>query len=130
MGRDALAFAAGLGVFVALYALYWAALAARLDSTALGPTVIGFGYAVPVVAGAVTAYLSRQHQFAKLLLLGLTSAVVLSIINFAGSSLGVGSDFPEASGIPIVAVLSLVVQVPLVIVGGAIVGLWQRSRQA
>ena len=130
MARDRLAFAAGLTVFVALYALYWLVLAVRLDNAALGFAVVCFGYAVPLLAGGVAAYISSQHQFAVLLLLGVTGAVAVSLINFAASSLGARVDFPGASSIPTVAVLSLLVQVPLVLVGGAIVGLWLRSRHA
>ena len=129
MARDTLGFAAGLTVFVALYALYWLVLAVRLDNVALGFAVMCFGYVVPLVAGGVAAYLSQQHQFG-VLLLGVTGALAVSFINFAASSLGARSDFPGASSIPTVAVLSLLVQVPLVLVGGAIVGLWLRSRNA
>jgi len=51
MARDTLAFAIGLAVFVALWALYWLAVAARPQSVALGVAIVCFGYAVPLVAG-------------------------------------------------------------------------------
>lgn len=130
MARDIVAFAVGVAVVVALYALYWAALAMDIDNPRVGITIVGFGYAVPIIAGGVTAWLSKQHQFAALLILGVVAAVLVAIINFVASALGFASDFPGASSISVVAGLSLLVQVPLVLVGGAIVGLWLRSRHA
>ena len=130
MSRDIRAFAVGVALFVALYAIYWLALAVGVNDERLGLAVAGLGYAVPLVAGGATAYLAGSHQFAALLALGVVGAASIGVINFVASALGASSDFPGAASIPLVAALSLFVQVPLVLVGGAIVGLWLRSRHA
>ena len=130
MSRDIRAFVVGVALFVALYAIYWLALEVGVNDGRLGLAVAGLGYAVPLVAGGTTAYLAGSHQFAALLGLGVVGAVSIGVINFVASALGAGSDFPGARSIPLVAALSLLVQVPLVLVGGAIVGLWLRSRHA
>jgi hypothetical protein len=128
--RDIRAFIAGVAVFVALYALYWCALAVGGNELQVGIAIIGFGYAVPLIAGGVTAYLSGGYQFAAVLGLGFAGAGLVATINFVASSFGFSSDFPAAASIPIVAILSLLVQVPLVLIGGAVVRLWLRWRHA
>ena len=131
MDRDVRAFGVGAVVFVALYTIYWVALARVRDVSPLfGHAVLGFAYLVPIVAGGVTALLSQRRQFAPVLALGIASAILVSLINAIGSSLGAPSDFYGFESIPLVAALSLLVQVPLVLVGGAVVGLWQSRKHA
>ncbi len=130
MGRDLRAFVFGLAVFVALYMLYWIALATPLDESPAGHALMGLGYAIPLVAGGVTAYFSGEHQFAAVLSLGVVGSVVIAVINSLASAVGMRVDFPGLTSIPLVAALSLLVQVPLVLLGGAVVGLWLRSRHA
>jgi len=131
MHRDIRAFAVGVAAFVVLYAVYWAGLALALDaSPVFGYAVFGFAYLVPLVAGGVAAALAQRHQFATVLLLGIAGAVLVAVINFIGSSVGIPSDFPGLGSVPLVAALSLLVQVPLVLIGGAIVGVWQRRRHS
>jgi hypothetical protein len=76
-------------------------LGVRLENAAHGIAVMCFGYAVPLVAGGAAAHLSQQHQLAVLLLLGVTGAVALSLINFAASSLGADLTFRELAAFPL-----------------------------
>jgi len=118
MNRDLRAFAIGLAVFTALYAVIF-----------LVP-VYPLYFAIPLIAGGVVAYMSGRRQFAAVLSLGVVGSGVVAVLNFAASALGVPSDFPGASNIPLVAAFALLWQVPLVLVGGAVVGLWLRGRDA
>ncbi len=118
MNRDFRAFAIGLAVFTALYSVF------------LLLPVYPLFFAIPLIAGGVVAYLSGRRQFAAVLSLGVVGSGVVAVLNFAASAIGLPSDFPGASSIPLVAALSLLYQVPLVLVGGAVVGLWLRWRHA
>jgi apolipoprotein N-acyltransferase len=100
------------------------------ESPLVGYAILGFAYLVPIIAGGVTAYHSRRRQFAAVLALGVTGAILVALINWVGSSVGIASDFPGMASVPLVAALSLLVQVPLVLIGGAVVGLWRRSKHA
>jgi hypothetical protein len=118
MDRDFRAFAIGLAVYTALSVLYFAA------------PLFPLYFAIPVISGGVVAYLSGRRQFAAVFSLGVVGAAVGAALNFVASSLGAPSDFRRASDIPFVAVMSLLYQVPLVLIGGAVVGLWLRWRDA
>ena len=83
-----------------------------------------------MVAGGVTAFFAQRRQFAAVLALGVAGAILVSLINLVGSLVGIASDFPGLGSVPLVFGLSLLVQVPLVLIGGALVGLWQRSKHA
>jgi hypothetical protein len=118
MNRDLRAFAIGLAVFTALYAAF------------LLVPIYPVYFVIPLVCGGVVAYLSGRRQFAAVLGLGVVGSGVVAVLNFAASALGYPSDFPGASSILLVAGLSLLWQVPLVLVGGAVVALWLRWRHA
>lgn len=129
MNRDVRAFLAGTATFAVLYAAYFAAVT-QASNHAVGTVLMVLAYVVPLVAGGVTAYLAGQRQFAAVFALGVVGAGLVAVINFVASSLGAATDFPGLASVPLVAALSLLVQVPLVLVGGAVVGVWLRSRHA
>ena len=129
MNRDVRAFLAGTAAFAVLYALYFAAVT-QVSNNVIGAVLMGAAYVVPLVAGGITAYLAGQRQFAAVFALGIVGAGLVALINFGASSLGAPTDFPGLRSVPLVAALSLLVQLPLVLVGGAAVGVWLRSRHA
>jgi len=128
---DIRAVVVGLGIFVVLNLAYFSFLTWVNDVPSfVGALVYVSGYAVPVLAGAVTSFLARGRQFAAVLILGLAAAVCVGAINLFWSWLGLPTDLGDLTNFPVVVGLSLFVQVPLVVVGGALGGFLRNGLHA
>ena len=132
MKRDIQAFTAGLSVFFLLVLAYFLLAAASGNSVSpvLGWSITSLQYAAPLVSGAICARIARDRQFLALLALGVAASVVVGVLNFALSALGLPADLGGVANLPWVIGLSLFVQLPLVLVGGAISAFLARNAHA
>jgi len=130
VSRDLRAFAIGLTVFVTLYAVDFLVLAQTEHMAGVGEVVVAVGYAIPVIAGGVTAFFCGGRDFASVAGVGIFGSLLVALLNALAALFGMPTDFSGWSSVPLVAVLSLFVQVPLALIGGAVVGKWLRPRRA
>jgi hypothetical protein len=127
MIADVRAIVAGIVVFVVLLIAYFALVTWVRDA----PSFLWLlGYTVPLLAGCVTGFMASRREFVALLILGVAAAICQGILNFVWGWLGLPTDLGGLRTLPWVVVLSLVVIVPLVVIGGTIGYLLHRGSHA
>jgi hypothetical protein len=86
-------------------------------------------YAPAFLAGAVTSFFARDERICPLLILGCANAAVTGVLNLAVTPFGL-TDFPGWWSSWFAAAVSLPFILVLGLIGGAIVGVWQRGTHA
>jgi len=104
------------------------ALIAWASNSTLGVAVVLSSMAIPLVAGGVTAYVAGRRWFGVSLAVGAVGGGAIALLNLLTAWWGGSSRPPDVVEGMLMVVSSVVFEVPLVLIGGAVVFLSLRGR--
>jgi hypothetical protein len=126
MSRDSLAVIYGLLAFLMLHVGYLYADAA-IENAFMA--MMWLFFATPVLAGSITGYFAQRRPLLCLLALGAAIAVSVSLVHAYRVGLGIRSPAGGLGGTVALGVFSLVFQLPMALIGGAVGAYVARTRR-